>query len=198
MARIDNYSVPGLRLGVSGYYGQAMHNSVPHDMEYGSSKNIKGSVYLGSFDFTYNAHNWIARGNIDYGYVTDANRITQFTYPNTAQSGVTPYERGNGKYFGSHAIATMVEVGYDIFSQIPKLRQDNKKLYVFGHYEYYDSYVNAPSKKWTNRNIFAAGVNYYPIPQIAIKAEYNYRKLKSGYNDEPAVNIGIAYQGFFL
>ena len=26
---------------------------------------------------------------------------------------------------------------------------------------YYDSYVNAPSKKWTNRNIFAAGVNYY-------------------------------------
>lgn len=198
MARIDNYSVPGLRLGVSGYYGQAMHNSVPHDMEYGSSKQIKGSVYLGSFDFTYNAHNWIARGNIDYGYVTDANRITQFTYPNTAQSGVTPYERGNGKYFGSHAIATMVEVGYDIFSQIPKLRQDNKKLYVFGHYEYYDSYVNAPSKKWTNRNIFAAGVNYYPIPQIAIKAEYNYRKLKSGYNDEPAVNIGIAYQGFFL
>ena len=111
---------------------------------------------------------------------------------------MTPYERGNGKYFGNHAIATMVEVGYDIFSQIPKLRQDNKKLYVFGHYEYYDSYVNAPSKKWTNRNIFAAGVNYYPIPQIAIKAEYNYRKLKSGYNDEPAVNIGIAYQGFFL
>lgn len=46
--------------------------------------------------------------------------------------------------------------------------------------------------------IFAAGINYYPIPQIAIKAEYNYRNLKKGYNDEPAINIGIAYEGFFL
>ena len=44
----------------------------------------------------------------------------------------------------------------------------------------------------------AAGVNYYPIPQIAIKAEYNHRFLKSQYNDEPALNIGVAYEGFFL
>ena len=56
----------------------------------------------------------------------------------------------------------------------------------------------AQPKKWTNKTIFAAGVNYYPIPQIAIKAEYNYRNLKKGYNDEPAINIGVAYEGFFL
>ena len=31
--RIDNYSIPGLRWAISGYYGMAMHNSVPHDME---------------------------------------------------------------------------------------------------------------------------------------------------------------------
>ena len=40
--------------------------------------------------------------------------------------------------------------------------------------------------------------NYHPIPQIAIKAEYNYRNLKKGYNDEPSINIGIAYEGSFL
>lgn len=197
LVRIDNYSVPGLRLAVSGYYGRAMHNSVPHDMEK-SRGNLKGNVYLGSFDFTFNRYNWIARGNIDYGYVSDSKAITSFVYPNTQQSGITPYEMGNGKYFGSHAIASMVEVGYDIFSQIPKLRADNQKLYVFGHYEYYDSYIHAESKKWTNKRIWAVGVNYFPLPQIAVKAEYNYRALKKGYNDEPALNIGIAYEGFFL
>ena len=44
----------------------------------------------------------------------------------------------------------------------------------------------------------AAGVNYYPVPQIVVKAEYNHRFFKSQYNDEPALNIGVAYEGFFL
>ncbi len=176
--------------------GQAMHNNVPHDSEKGEKKKIKGNVYLGSLDFTYNKYNWIARGNIDYGYVSNAQEISQLSYPNVQY--VKPYESGNGKYFGSHAMAMMFEVGYDIFSQIHKLREDNQKLYVFGHIEHYDSYIHAVTKQWTNRTVLATGINYYPIPQIAIKAEYNYRNLKKGYNDEPAINIGIAYQGFFL
>jgi hypothetical protein len=31
-----------------------------------------------------------------------------------------------------------------------------------------------------------------------VKAEYSYRKFKQQYNDEPALNIGVAYQGQFL
>ena len=99
--------------------------------------------------------------------------------------------------FGSHAIATSIEVGYDIFSQIAKLRADRQKLYVFGHFEYYNSCIGS-SKEYTSKKIFAGGVNYYPLPQICVKAEYSYRKFKSQYNDEPALNIGVAYQGQFL
>lgn len=196
LVRVDNYTVPGLRLGVSAYYGRSMHNSVPHDMETGDNKKIKGNVYLGSFDFTFNRFNWIARGSIDYGYVSDANTISNITRPGTQY--VEPFESGNSKYFGSHAIATNIEVGYDIFSQIERLRADGQKLYVFGHFEYYDSYIHATTKQWTSKTIMAGGVNYYPVPQVCVKAEYNYRKLKSQFNDEPAVNIGVAYQGFFL
>ena len=61
LARVDNYTIPGLRIGVSTYAGQAMHNNVPHDSEKGEKKKIKGNVYLGSLDFTYNKYNWIAR-----------------------------------------------------------------------------------------------------------------------------------------
>ena len=44
----------------------------------------------------------------------------------------------------------------------------------------------------------AAGINYHPIPQVAVKAEYSKRFFKSQYNDEPSVSLGIAYEGFFL
>ncbi len=192
-ARVDNYTIPGLRIGLSGYYGQAAGNTTPADLDH---KNIKGNVYLGAFDFTYNNYNWKVRGNIDYGYVSDAGAITNLVYPGT--STVKPNESGAGKYFGSHAIATMVEAGYDVFSQIAKLRADRQKMYVFGHFEYYDSSIHNTSATWTNRKIVAAGINYCPIPQICVKAEYSQRIFKSGYNNEPSLNIGIVYQGFFL
>lgn len=194
-ARVDNYTVPGLRIGISGYYGRTMHNSFPHDMENQNSryKDVKGDMYLGSFDFTYNAHNWIVRGNADYGYISDAAVISTLKRNSTA--GDAPYEKQG---FGSNAIALNIEAGYDIFSRFAKLRADNQKLYVFGHYEYYDSYINATTNTYTKKNIVAAGLNYYPLPQICVKAEYNHRMLVSPYNNEPSVNIGIAYEGFFL
>jgi hypothetical protein len=44
----------------------------------------------------------------------------------------------------------------------------------------------------------AVGLNYHPIKQIVVKAEYSKRFLKSKYNNEPSLNIGIAYECFFL
>lgn len=193
-ARVDNYTVPGLRLGLSGYYGRSMHNSYPHETE-GDGKtydSAKGNVYIGSFDFTYNDHNWIARGGVDYGYVSDATAI------NKAKSTqkTAPYRHS---FFGPHAVAVSVEAGYDIFSQIAKTRAARQKLYVFGHFEYYNSYADSNNLNlYTKKTIFAGGLNYYPVPQIAVKAEYNYRKFDSTYNNEPAINIGVAYEGFFL
>jgi len=194
-ARIDNYTVKGLRIGASGYYGQTMHNTFPHDTENDGSryKNVHGNLYIGTIDFTYNDHNWIVRGNADYGYVSDASIISQLKRNSTA--GSSPYQK---QAFGSHAIATSFEAGYDIFSQIPKLRNSQQKFILFGHFEYYDSYIHAQTNTYTKKTILAGGINYYPLPQIVVKAEYHHRFLNSNYNDEPAINVGIAYEGFFL
>lgn len=193
-ARVDNYSVPGLRIGLSGYYGKSMHNTFPNENE-GEGKNYdkaKGNVYIGAIDFTYNAHNWIVRGNADFGYVTDATLINQAK----ESQKTSPYRRS---WFGPHAVALNIETGYDIFSQIAKLRAAKQKLYVFAHYEYYNSYSDSNNiNLYTKKNIIAAGVNYYPLPQIAVKAEFNDRLFDSRYNDEPAINIGVAYEGYFL
>ena len=102
---------------------------------------------------------------------------------------------------GKTAIAAGIEAGYDIFSQVKKMRDNGKKLYVFGRYEYYDSYHKAAkgfSKyEWTKKQRMAVGLNYYPMKDIVVKAEYSKRFLKSQYNNEPSFSLGIAYAGFF-
>lgn len=202
-ARIDNYTLPGLRVGLSGYYGQAMHNSYPHEFEgedaNGNKKTYdgtKGRVAIGAIDFTFNRYNWIVRGNADYGYLSNASTISKIKRNLTSNNA--PYKKTP---VGKNAVAVGVEAGYDVFSQIGKLREDNQKLYLFGRYEYYNSYIPAKDQakyEYTGKNRMAFGVNYYPIPQIAVKAEYSKRFFKSQYNNEPSVSLGVAYQGFFL
>jgi len=51
------------------------------------------------------------------------------------------------------------------------------------------------------------GINYFPIKQIGVKAEFSYGILKQGtradgtkgklYNDEPQFAVGIVYAGFY-
>lgn len=203
VARFDNYTVPGLRIGLSGYYGKAMHNSFPHDWE-GKDENgkpktndkIKGEVAIGSVDFTFNKFNWIVRGNADYGYVGDAAEINILKRNLTANNA--PYQKTP---VGKNAVAMGIEAGYDIFSQIAKLRADHQKFYVFGRYEYYNTYIPDRTQQrynYTSKKRMAFGVNYYPLPQIAVKAEYSKRFYKSGYNNEPSISLGIAYEAFFL
>ena len=205
VARVDNYSIPGLRIGISGYYGQSMHNTYPNDVAGStvSNEDVKGKVAIGSIDFTYHGHNWIARGYADYGYLSDAKKISELK--NSASAGTAnPYA---GSIVGKNAYCIGVEAGWDVFSQIEKLRAQRQKLYVFGRYDMYDSFI--PSKEQTESYDYSAynytkkigmtfGLNYYPVQQVVVKGEFSKRFLKSGYNDEPAVSIGIAYQGFFL
>ncbi len=204
VARVDNYTIPGLRIGVSGFYGKSMHNTYPHDMEgenadgtKKSNNNVKGQVAIGSIDFTFNRFNWIVRGQADYGYVGDAAAINIIKRTRGKISN-SPYSTTP---VGQNAIAIGMEAGYDLFSQFAKLRQQAQKCYVFGRYEYYDSYIPTTEQQdyqFTKKNRIALGLNYYPVPQIAVKAEFSERFLKSQYNNEPSVNVGIAYEGFFL
>lgn len=203
-ARFDNYTVPGLRIGLSGYYGRSFHNTFPHDMESDGqvNKNVKGDVYIGAVDFTFDRFNWIVRGNFDYGYLSDAARITSIK--NNSGGGSSPVKRSD---VGKNAVAAGIEAGYNIFSQINKLDRSGQKLYVFGRYEYYNSYIPDASQakaNYTTKNRYAFGVNYCPLPQVVVKAEYSKRYFNKTttdgvpYNDEPSVSIGVAYQGFFL
>ena len=193
--RIDNYCIKGLRIGLSGYYGHAIGNSYPNNKD-GAESKYKGVVAIGAIDFTYNNYNWIVRGQADYGYLSDAKQLKYFT---NRLNGLSPFH--HSAFVSKNAFAYGIEAGYNVFSQIEKLRQDNQKLYLFGRYEHYNPYASKTkntSYDYTNVQRMAVGINYYPVKQIVVKAEYSHRFLKSQYNNEPAINIGVAYEGWFL
>lgn len=189
-ARIDWTGIRGLRLGISGYLGNTFSNTLSQPNE--NWKDVKGTLAIGSFDFTYNDRNVIARGGVIYGHLSDADRITVY---NKKMRNDSPSPKTN---VASEAISVGVEAGYDVFSF---LKRRDQKLYVFGRYDYYDSMTSTTGGvlkyDWCGRSRIAAGVNYLPIRQIVLKAEYSIGLMRKPYNNEPAVSLGIAYAGFF-
>ncbi|MBQ3355285.1 MAG: hypothetical protein IJL04_06575 [Bacteroidales bacterium] len=196
--RIDNYSIKNLHLGVSGYIGNSFNNDAVTDQysETSPYKEVKGTVIIGTAEFDYKANGLVVRGNFDYGYLSEANLISAHNKSQNHQS-FSPYPRS---MVGEKAIAYGGEAAYDIFHLIKGIR--DQKLYVFGRYDYYDSYIPSAltltDYQWTDRHVMTFGLNYYPTSQIVIKAEYSKRFLKEQYNDEPSFSIGVAYSGFFL
>ena len=195
--RLDYDGIKGLRLSLSGYCGNSFRNSLSNNINGDQYKNVKGTVSIGSFDTQYADHNVVVRGAVTYGHLSDAVLITKFNM--TSQVG-------NKTKVASDVIACGIEAGYDFFSFNSKLKQNNQRFYVFARYDYYDSMFRYDGKPttinaWCGRQRLACGINYYPIPEIAVKAEYSYAKLKKGatitYNDEPAIAIGIVYAGMF-
>ncbi len=193
--RVDNYSVKGLRLSVSGYAGNTFSNTLKKATA-AIYEDVKGTVLIGAFDFLYDDHNWIARGNFDYGHLSDADLITRY---NGSFSNDSPSKKAS---VASAAISSGVEVGYDLFGWFGKKQQEKgRKLYLFGRYEYYDSMFDTEATitdyEQYGRQRIAFGVNYYPMKEIVIKGEYSLGIMKSKFDNEPAVSLGVAYSGFF-
>ena len=210
--RIDNYSVKGLRIGLSGYYGYTFRNTLRTP---GSKyDDVTGALGIVALDFVLNRWNWIVRGNIDYAHFSDADEISAYNQANWTHH---KYQDGNPHHYsniGSSALAYAVEAGYNIFSQIPKLKDE--KLYAFGRFEHYNTMASGTYKemyKYTKKYRCAFGVNYSPVKQITIKGEYSYRFFekpnnnglasdsplyKQPYNNEPSVSLGVTYCGWFL
>ena len=187
--RIDNSSINGLRMGLSGYYGHSAYNSLK-SIRY-RNKNISGAVTIGAFDAVYDAHNLLFRGNVIYGHLANSHDISTI---NRSLPSASPSPR---TAVGSDAFGWYAEMGYNVMSFFA----GSDKLYIYGHYGYYNSMYQTEGdimqKAWCGKNIISAGLNYFPIKGIVIKAEYMLRQFKSPYNNEPTVSLGIGYAGMF-
>ena len=193
--RVDWTGVPGLRLSVSGYVGNSFNNDIKTD-SYGTSSryhDVKGTVMIGAFDFAYRNRFLTVRGNVDYGHLNDAVALSTHNMNQTTMTG-NPYPH---TAVGEGAWDAAVEAGLNVLAWSHTFR----KCYLFGRYEHYDSFIPGgvmSDIKWCDRQVVSGGVNYYPLPQIAIKAEAGIRLFDSNYNNEPFFALGITWSGFFI
>lgn len=188
-ARVEYTGVNRLRLALSGYCGNtAKNSSKPYAMT-----GVKGTVAIGSFDLQYMGRNLIARANFIYGTVSDSKAIYDINrkYFNSTGYPITP--------FGKAAMAYGAEVGYDVLSFAPAVRS---RLFPFVRYEYYNTGQKiergAQELPRYKRDLFVAGLNYCPIPSLAIKFDYSYRRIGGNrYNSEDTFGLTVAYSGWF-
>lgn len=196
-ARVDWTGIEGLRLSLSGYAGNSFNNDITTTVYSETSRyyGAKGTVLVGAFDFAYR-NCWLTlRGNLDYGHLGDAALISSRNKNQTTMSG-NPYPHTT---VGESAYDASIEAGVNLLAWCYE-RAKNRRLYLFARYDHYDSFVPAKGLndvEWAERQYVSAGLNYYPIPEIAIKAEGGVRMLDSQYNNEPFFALGITWTGFF-
>ncbi len=191
---LDNRSIKNLTLGISGYYGHSADNTLN---SYGYSTTSQGAIFIGAVDFTYTPKDFILRGGVIYGTLGDSYAIS---YGNSGATNGSPTP--SKPAVGSAAMSIGVEAGYNLFAFCDELNAKGEKLYAFGRYEYYDSMYKTvsgvPDYAYWERECISVGLNYSPIPEITLKAEYQMRNLVDPtYNDENTLAIGVTWAGFF-
>lgn len=193
-ARVDWTGIDGLRLSLSGYVGNSFSNDITTTVYSETSRyyGAKGTVVIGAFDFAYRNRWLTVRGNADYGHLGDAALISSRNKNQTTMTG-NPYPHTT---VGEVAWDAGIEAGVNLLAW----GNSRGKLYLFGRYDHYDSFVPAEGLtdvEWAERQCVSAGINYCPLPEIAIKAEGGVRLLASQFNSEPFVAVGVTWTGFF-
>jgi hypothetical protein len=195
-ARVDNYSIKGLHIGISGFVGNTFRNDIITDESSTRYADVRGTAVIGGLDFSYKTGGLVLRGSGLYGHLSDCELISVYnsTLPHSSQA---PYPQ---TLVGQAAWCAGGEIGYNVFQHHKNPKLDRHKLYLFARYEYYDSYIpgyNMTDYAWTDRHCVSGGLNYSPIKEIVIKAEGGIRLLKSQYNQEPWCALGITWAGMF-
>lgn len=193
-ARVDWTGIDGLRLSLSGYVGNSFSNDITTTVYSETSRyyGAKGTVIIGAFDFAYRNRWLTVRGNADYGHLGDAALISSRNKNQTTMTG-NPYPHTT---VGEVAWDAGIEAGVNLLAW----GNSRGKLYLFGRYDHYDSFVPAEGLadvEWAERQCVSVGINYCPLPEIAIKAEGGVRLLASQFNSEPFVAVGVTWTGFF-
>lgn len=187
--RLEWSGVKNLRIGISGYYNRTAENaSKPEKMS-----GIHAAVGILSGDAQYAAKNLSVRLNAVYGDLSDSRRLSQI---NKSISGATGFARTP---VAKNAVAYSAEAGYNVMS----LFRSKEKLVPFLRYEYYNSaegmeegMAEMPINK---RNVFTAGLNYFLLPNLVVKADYSLRHINhDGYNQENTFGLAVAYTGWFF
>jgi len=170
--------VPGLSFGGSAYLGNSGQNQTFTNLTTKAQQNINAftQLYEGHVQWKYRGLEFRTLGS--WGHIEDAGVLS-------AAKGQTIGEENYGWYS---------EAGYDI---LPLLNPNTTQyLAPFFRYEQMDTIASAPigfsDDETKNKKIYQFGLQYKPIPNVVIKADYrNFTAKKGSLPDD--FNLGFGF-----
>ncbi|MGZ0016678.1 porin [Yeosuana sp. AK3] len=168
--KFDYYGLPGLRLGLSGYFGDTQAED---DVEAINGANIGISMF--GLDARYAYQRFTARGQYVHGSL----------------SGTEAYNNLTGNDLGSALEGWYVEGAYNLLPQT-----NEQRLFAFLRYETYDTHANTEGALLRNdaynRTDVTMGLSYHIAPGVVFKGDYQFRdNALSGSNVQNRLNFGL-------
>ncbi len=168
--KFDYYGLPGLRLGLSGYFGDTQAED---DIEDINGANI--GISMVGLDMRYAYQRFTARGQYVYG----------------ALSGTEAYNNLTGNDLGSALEGWYLEGAYNL---LPASKQ--QRLFAFVRYEQYDTHADTagllPKNDAYNRSDLTTGISYHIAPGVVFKGDYQFRNnALAGSKVDNRLNFGI-------
>lgn len=164
--------VPGLTVGGSAYVGDSGQNQTFS----GKKVDVFTQLYEGHVQWKYRGLEFRALGS--WGHINNAGLLS-------AEKGET---------IGSENFGWYAELGYDV---LPLLFNDtNQYLAPFFRYEHLDTIAKAPNgfadDLTKDQQIYQVGLQYKPIPNVVLKADYRNRVAKQGALSDD-FNLGFGF-----
>ncbi len=175
VARLDYTpeNIPGLSIGGSAYVGEAGQGK----LYAGQKINAFTQLYEGHLQWKYRGLELRALGS--WGHIGDAELISQ----------------QNNETIGSQNYGWYTEIGYDV---LPLLFKDTSQyLAPFFRYEHFDTMAKTPTGRADDlskdKQIYQVGLQYKPIPNVVIKADYRNITNKAGTKEPDDFNLGVGF-----
>ena len=167
--KVDYYGVPGLRLGLSGYFGRTQSENAIEDID-----GADVGIAMVGLDARYAKKRFTARGQFIHASVSDTKE----------------YNSLYGADLGSALQGWYLETAYNLLSQDKK-----QQLYAFARYEDYNTHASVEdmAKNLTyDRNEWTFGLTYKVAPGAAFKADYQFKNnAVDGSKTTKQLNLGF-------
>ncbi len=151
--KIEYYGFPGLRMGLSGYFGKTQ---AADDVEHLDGATI--GISMVGFDVRYAFRKITARGQFIYASLSDTQAYNTLT----------------GQDLGSALLGYYGEVAYNILPLSARQR-----LFAFARYEKYDTHAGTNGmlvrNDAYNRTDITTGLSYHIAQGVVIKGDYQFR-----------------------
>lgn len=174
--------LPGVSVGGSAYVGNAGQNQTFN----GVKADVLTQLYEAHVQWKYRGLEFRTLGS--WGHIDDAGLLSASKGANKGAG------KGNGKVIGEDNYGWYTEAGYDVLPWF--LPETTQYLAPFFRYEHLDTLASAPDgyedDQTKDREIYQVGLQYKPIPNVVIKADYRNFKAKKGTMPDD-FNLGFGF-----